>query len=326
MVREFNIARLSFASGTHLGSGIGKEYDRSMRAIHSDTISAALCSVWATMGSDVESFLHSYRVSSAMPMYRGRLFLPLPLDKSCISLTEDPNGTQHKRLKRLQWIEQPLWERLSREGRIEITSDMISHCGSAIVASDASTVHIQHQALEQKVRVVEGEDNEPYFFDRIFWGKDVELVVFYESSRQTDFQQSFIMLSESGFGTRRSVGNGIFDVAFDTAKIDVDESAEGAQLLSLWHPKREEWSAATMSKSCYSLISRGGFISGSSDVTQRNRVKKSVNMIMAGSVITTPSLVGDVVDVRPDGFTAHPVWRDGRAFYLPFVKPYEDEV
>lgn len=328
MGEKYNIAKLSFASALHLGSGTGEEYDRSMRVLHSDTISAALCSVCAANGNKVEPFLRSFRVSSAMPMYCGRLFLPLPLDKSCVKLIEAPDGSQHKRLKRLQWIEQPLWERLSREGSIEISATMISACGTAVAVSDAKDIYIQRQSLEQKVAVVDGEDNEPYYFDRIFWGKGIELGVLYEcsDSDSASFKHTFSLLADSGFGTRRSVGNGVFDVAFSTVKIDVAEDAGGLQLMSLWLPKREEWDVKTMSNSCYEIVSRGGYMSGSSEVTQRNRIKKSVNMVTAGSIVATPSLEGDVVDVRPDGFEAHSVWRDGRAFYLPFVKLYGDEM
>lgn len=326
MEKSYNIAKLSFASGLHLGSGTGEEYDRSMRVLHSDTISAALCSIWAVNGNEVERFMQSYRVSSAMPVYRGRLFLPLPLDKSCVKIANTTDGSQHKRVKRLQWIEQSLWERLSREGGITITADMISACGSAIATTDACDIYLQRQSLEQKVAVVDGDDNEPYYFDRIFMGKDVELGVLYECEDRANFERAFTLLADSGLGTRRSVGNGLFSVEFSTIEIDTDESLPGVELISLWHPTIEEWNPDTISMSCYEIISRGGFISGSSDVTQRHIIKKSVNMIMEGSVIATTSLLGDIVDVCPDGFTAHPVWRDGRAMYLPFVKLYDDEV
>lgn len=326
MGKIYNIAKLSFASGFHLGSGTGEEYDCSMRVLHSDTISAALCSVLAANGNEVEPFMHSYRISSAMPIYRGRMFLPLPLDKSCIRLADDLDGSQHKRTKRLEWIEQSLWERLSRNGSITITSDMISACGSAIAASDACEISLQRQSLEQKVAVVDGDENKPYYFDRIFMGKDVELGVLYECDDNANFERIFSLLADSGFGTRRSVGNGLFSVKFSTIEIDTDESLSGVQLISLWHPTIDEWIPDTMSASCYEIISRGGFISGSSDATQRNKIKKSVNMIMAGSIIATTSLKGDIVDVRPDDFTAHPVWRDGRAMYLPFIKLYENEM
>ena len=326
MKKIFNIAKLSFTSGVHLGSGTGEEYDRSMRILHSDTISAALCSNWATSDKDVEGFMRSFRVSSAIPMYNNRVFLPLPLDKSCITLAEYPDGSQHKRIKRLQWIEQPLWEKLSREGKIEISISMISGCGTAIALEDAKDICIQKQALEQKVAVINGEDNEPYYFDRIFFGKGVKLGVLYESSRTQDFENTFTLLADSGIGTRRTVGNGLFSTEFDTIEIDVTEEADGIQLLSLWLPKNEEWCVETMSNSCYDIISRGGFTSGSSDATQRNRIKKSVNMVVAGSVIATTALEGNIVDVRPEGFVAHPVWRDGRAFYLPFKKLYNNEM
>lgn len=326
MGKAYKIAKLRFVSGVHLGSGAGEEYDRSMRQLHSDTISAALCSVWALGNEDVEGFLHSFRVSSAMPIYRGRLFLPLPFDKSCITVTEDSEGAQHKRIKKLQWIEQPLWERLSREGCIEISLSNISACGSAIAESDAKEIYIQHQSLEQKVAVLDGQDNEPYYFDRIYWGEGVELGVVYESSREEDFRTTFSLLAESGFGTRRTVGNGLFDVEFGSVDINLAEGADGVQLLSLWHPKREEWRVEVMSGSCYDIITRGGFISGSTSPAERNKIKKSVNMVLAGSVIATTELEGDIVDVRPEGFDAHPVWRDGRALYLPFKKLYDNEV
>lgn len=328
MRKSYNIAKLSFASGIHLGSGTGEEYDRSMRLLLSDTISAALCSVWAAGGNKVEPFMRSYRLSSAMPLYRGRLFLPLPPDKSCVVLEGDTDGKQHKRIKRLQWIEQPLWEELSRQGSITITADKISACGSAIAQSDADKIYIQRQSLEQKVTVVDGDDNEPYYFDRIFWGEDVGLGVLYEcdQSAKADFERAFQLLADNGFGTRRTVGNGLFSVAFSEVEIDADESLQGVQLLSLWYPKAEEWNPDAMSRSCYEVVSRGGYISGSSDIAQRKKIKKSVNMIMSGAVVATRSLTGDVVDVRPDEFNAHPVWRDGRALYLPFKILYDDEV
>lgn len=326
MGRTYNLVKLSFASGYHLGRGIGDEYDRSMHILHSDTISAALCSVWAINGGDVESFLHSFRVSSALPIYKDRLFMPLPLDKSCIRIKEYPDGSQHKRVKRLQWIECPLWEQLSRDGSIEISISMISNCGSAIAVSDANEIHFHHQTLDQKVAVIDDKDNEPYYFDRIFLGKDVKLGVLYESSNQEEFKQAFSILADNGIGTRRTVGNGLFEVEYTAVDIDVAEAANGVQLMSLWLPKSNEWRVETMSNSCYDITSRGGFTSGSSDTTQRNKIKKSVNMIMIGSIIATTAIEGDIVDVRPDGFVAHPVWRDGRAFYLPFTKLYDNEV
>ncbi len=326
MNRSFNIVKLSFISGVHLGSGIGEEYDRSMRILHSDTISAALCSTWAINGGDVEEFMRSFRVSSAMPIYNNRVFLPLPLDKSCIHLAEYPDGSQHKRIKKLQWIEQPLWEKLAREGEIEISDAMISGCGSAVAQGYANDIYIQKNSLEQKVAVIDGADNEPYYFDRVFFGKGVELGVLYESLRPADFKSTFSILADNGFGTRRTVGNGLFSVKFDTINIDTAENVDGIQLLSLWLPKREEWCAEIIEGSCYDIISRGGFISGSSDTTQRNKIKKSVNMIVAGSIISASSLEGDIIDVRPDSFVAHPVWRDGRAFHLPFKKLYNNEM
>ena len=91
MKKSLNIATMHFTSALHLGYGVGDEYDKSSSILYSDTISAALCSVWANSGGDASSFLESFRVSSAMPSYDGRLFMPLPHDKQCITIVREIN-------------------------------------------------------------------------------------------------------------------------------------------------------------------------------------------------------------------------------------------
>ena len=61
-------------------------------------------------------------------------------------------------------------------------------------------------------------------------------------------------------------------------------------------------------------------MAGASNFTHRHLMKLSVNMIESGSLIWNRDLKGTIVDLRPADVASHPVWRDGRALYLPFKK------
>lgn len=319
MTTILKMACLRFDSGFHLGVGRGDTYEHSATVLQSDTLSGALCSIHAQMGAtDIEDFLGSFSVSSAMPLYEGRLFLPLPPDKSCITMRGD--DPMLKRLKRLQWIEQPLWEQLARDGSIEIDADMISGCGLAVAQTGGKDIVVLKSFLEQRVSVAHnGDDATPYFFDRVFAGRGVEFGILYRADDEQAFRQAFTALADTGIGTGRTVGNGQFEVDFREIGIEVPDDSEYCQLLSLWIPSEDEIADFAADNS-YCLTSRGGYIAGSTECELRNIEKKSVCAIDVGAVVRGKSLKGSIVDLRPDGIDCHHVWRDGRAFVLPFKR------
>lgn len=315
---------MHFTSAVHLGYGVGDEYDKSSDRLYSDTISSALCSVWANSCGDASSFLQSFQVSSAMPSYDGRLFMPLPPDKQCITV----KGIEgmYKRLKRLRWIELPLWEELAREGKLEITEQMISDCGTAIMVNSGQGVIIMRRFVEQKVQVgLNGEDATPYFIDKIFFGPKVSLYVFFTTTDEPSFRRAYELLADAGIGTSRSVGNGGFNVEFGKVEININPNANSLQLLSMCMPKAEECTPDVMSHSCYKMLLRGGYMAGAAKPSHRHLIKKNVYMIESGATIAATNLEGQIVDLRPNNVVCHPIWRDGRAFYLPFktVEAYE---
>lgn len=324
MKRVFNIATMHFTSAMHLGYGVGDEYDKSLSMLYSDTLSSALCSVWANSGGDALSFLEGFRLSSAMPSYDGRLFMPLPHDKQCITV-KGLDG-MYKRLKRLQWIELPLWEILAREGELEITEHMISDCGTAILSDSGQGIVIMRRFVEQKVQVgLNGEDATPYFIDKIFFGPKVSLYALYTTNDDKAFRHAFELLADAGIGTSRSVGNGGFNVEFGKAEIEINTDANSSQLLSMWIPKEDECRPNVMSHSCYKMLLRGGYMAGAAKTSHRHLLKKNVYMIESGSTIADTTIEGQIVDLRPNDVACHPIWRDGRAFYLPFktIEAYE---
>lgn len=307
---------MHLVSGIHLGNGIGVEYYRSDSVIHSDTLSGALCSVYAANGGDdIEAFMNSFCLSSAMPIYDGRLFLPLPPDKQCITIKG--NESAYKRLKALRWIERELWEDFAKYGKLEISEQMISDCGSAAACGSGAGITILKHALEQKVRVIFGQDANPFFLDKVYSGNKVSLAVLYKTDNQKLFQDVFNMLSYTGIGTYKSTGNGSFTLEFGEIEIDIADNCTSSQLLSMWIPAQGECSQEVMSKSCYKIVTRGGYMAGAVEPRNRHLIKNSVKMVESGACIAATNIKGSIVDLNNiEG--NHPVWRDGRAFCLPF--------
>lgn len=317
MSETMKIACLRFDTGFHLGVGKGEEYDRSAAILHSDMISGALCSIRAKMGeTDIRGFLDSFRVGSAMPIYYGRLFLPLPPDKSCIRMRG--NDPMLKLLKRLQWIEQPLWEQLACDGRLEIDPAMISRCGTAVTCGEGCEILLSRNFLEQKVSVghYDGDAN-PYFFDRVFPSEGVEFGIVYRTDDEVGFRAAWNALSDIGIGTAKTTGNGQFQVDFRELTIRTSDS-DACQLLSMWIPSVDELEYELDTRSNYQILKRGGYMAGTSDYSLRHFIKNEVWMVAPGAVLVGPNPEGTVVDLCPKGVECHPVWRDGRAISLPF--------
>ncbi|RMG24345.1 MAG: hypothetical protein D6732_23740, partial [Methanobacteriota archaeon] len=100
--------------------------------------------------------------------------------------------------------------------------------------------------------------------------------------------------------------------------------------LSLFRPPWEEINSPRirLDKSWYSLVKRGGWIASPEDFQFATLRKKSVMMFEEGSAFhfadfqgNDISIRGELVDLRPDWNDArlHPVWRSGRAIFVPLA-------
>jgi CRISPR type III-A-associated RAMP protein Csm4 len=129
---------------------------------------------------------------------------------------------------------------------------------------------------------------------------------------------AFRLLSDSGFGGKRSQGwgraempeisEGLSEFQFQTE----DAANEAYWLLSLFHPANSdtvEWSQGN-----YTLTTRGGRVE--SDARWGDH-KKQTRMVAEGSVLVASAEPrGSAADVAPDGFP-HPVYRAGFALAIP---------
>ncbi len=80
--------------------------------------------------------------------------------------------------------------------------------------------------------------------------------------------------------------------------------------LSLYHPTREEVDGGRLGEAYYRLRVRRGWVGSAEGQGLRG---KAVRMLAEGSVIYGGD-AGDLVDVTPEGFAAHRVYRYGLAF------------
>lgn len=325
---NFTLIKLKFNGPVHFGAGREDEYDYSPGILHSDTLSAALASVRASLGKtqDLKEFLSSFCISSAFPFVGERLFLPKPMSLLNVDVKDREEKDVRKQLKTISYIEMPLWKKLVAGEELTFDSAMLQKEYLTMAGNDFKVPF--RKQLNQRVSVSrEGyDDSDPFYFEWIFFRPDAGLYCMTDAEGDSlkELMYLFAELGESGLGTDRNVGGGHFDVTSETTTLPDVNDADYITLLSLYLPTADELTELDLTASQYSLAQRGGYISGSTDNTLRHLRKKSVNMFTEGSLFPMPKkeLRGCVVDLHPEwnSDAMHPVWRSGIPFYLPIRK------
>jgi CRISPR type III-A-associated RAMP protein Csm4 len=321
------VFKLRFSGPLHIGKGLGEAYDTTDNILHSDTISGFLASIWSMQhdGTGVKEFMQQYRVSSAFPFYQSLFFLPLPVGGGqFLNVTGIEEGKAGKIIKKIEYLPVELWEILVSGQKLYFDIKRLSPCGKFLFPDTIPAASVYSDELEQRVTVPRvGEAvSVPFYFERRFFSKDSGLYFFCETSDQkSDEIEKLLKVGETiGIGTDKSVGNGHYKVERYTITFDDIISGSNAfQLLSLYCPGKKEIENVQMNRNDYLLIKRGGFIAGTTKDELRHLRKKSLFMFTEGSLFRTHEPEGKIENVRPEWNDAnlHPVFRDGRAFYLP---------
>ena len=321
----YSVIKLSGITQIHIGTG-RETYDFSATDLCSDTLLSALASMMAMKGDSagIEQFLASTRLSSAFPYYRDHLFFPIPQGRLNIVVDGKEPHQYRKMLKKVKFMEFPLWKEMIL-GK-EITIKMGQICDNYIISS--STVlpeNIYKTQVAERVSVPRDDalDSEPFFFEWKYFEKDAGLFVVTDSTGEQLGKVLSLLeaLGQQGLGTDKSVGGGKFDVhLYDVVSFDVPEDSNDMMLLSLYLPTSDELAHIDLESSRYSLLLRGGFMAGSQEEKFHHLRKKSVYMIDAGSVLHTQfPIKGKIVDLRPEwnDSAMHPVFRSGMPIYIP---------
>jgi len=326
--KSYKVVKLEFVSPLHIGLGTGDQYDSMDTLMHSDTISGALASAYVSLyGSEqVLEFMKSFKVSSAFPFHGDHYFLPKPMMRINIDRGDKDKDGDIKSLKKLEYIELPLYEQLIAGKTLKVTADMQPGNKKFLWASDSGKHEsIMKSGMQQRVMVPRNgaDDTLPYYIERLFFTKGSGFFFFIEAEEEI-FNKVFSCISfleTSGIGTDKSVGNGQFTSSYETISISLPEKSDKHLLLSLYCPRKEEISEESLTQSAYLLTRRGGFIAGTSVDKFRHLRKRSIYMMREGSVLYGNMPEGKITDLRPawNDNELHPVWRDGRAFSFPVV-------
>ena len=319
----YTIVKLKNLTPLHIGTG-KENYDFSADDLQSDTISAALAAIRAQSGksNDIESFLNSFSISSAFPYSAQHYFLPKMQGKISIEVEGSSKEIKRKELKKIKYIEIPLWEKINANEHVIVTEGQLQQnyllSGINVFSQPAKSQVMQRVAIPRG----DGQDAEPFYFNWTYFNQQGGLYFLLNASKEIEKEiiELFKLLGESGVGTDKNVGGGKFDVETDTIELKENSETNATMLLSLYIPTNEEIKKIDLSNSRYQILLRGGYMAGSTEEKFRHLRKKSIYMFGVGSVFPTKeNLEGKVVDLTPEWNDSlmHKVYRCGKPFYLP---------
>lgn len=330
-MKTFSAIKLHFKTPLHLSVG-GFDYDESRQWLPSDTLSAALvaCAVQVSeqklSDAEVEKFLAAFRVSSAFPFFGEEYFFPKPLLDGLE--IDDPN--ERKTEKQVVWYGKSWFEKWLNGSKEKFgVSDLSENRRFLSDSAIARRTVFMKTNVEQRVVVPRWNDGQEaetatFYQERVYFEEGAGLFFFYEvldESQRGLFDAALCLLADNGIGTDRTTGNGSFE--FEKTDIALRLPAPSADSrhisLSLFCPEKEEIDKDTLSESGYQLIQRGGYLASPAEENWTVWRKRSVCMFREGSVFPKP-MTGKWVDLQPSILknqpSAHPVWRDGRGFFL----------
>ncbi|MGQ9457146.1 MAG: type III-A CRISPR-associated RAMP protein Csm4 [Anaerolineae bacterium] len=139
---------------------------------------------------------------------------------------------------------------------------------------------------------------------------------------QTWWEAWLLRLGHRGLGGDRTAGCGTFSWEAK-GPLPLPEAAGGdrALLLSRYHPRPDELAAGVLGDGArYQLAFVSGYLASPKGPA---RLRQRVALVEAGSVVCTAGGLprGDLVDVTPPGWQAHPVYRGGLALAVPILGP-----
>ncbi len=323
--------RLRPLAPLHLGTGRADDLADLDELPRSDTLAAALCSVWRHVqpGADIGALAAAppFAVSSALPVVKnGDTWLPtLPLPTG---LAEAAAGADRKRWKGARFAPAALLRDLiaSRAPDADVVDGVLLPTALAAVHGEG----LWHR--ESRVRLAVnrlGGGPIPgllYEFGGVRFADGVRLGIaadFAEESTRRAFEAALALLGEEGLGADRSSGYGRFAVE----AVDSFAPALGSGMrlcLSLCRPTHDEIARGLLAEPArWDTVVRGGWITSPGANSLR---KRDVRMLAEGALVADlgADRVGAaprVLEACPELGLGHDVYRSGVAIAVPIAVP-----
>jgi CRISPR-associated protein Csm4 len=327
--------RLACKGPIHLGTGREGDLADLDTLPRSDTLAAAIISVWRHVVPGV-SQLDVTNLAEQPPFTISSAFPVLEVDQRWEPLIFTPVGifdrmanvptSLRKEFKKVRFADTSSIQALLR-GRLP---DRWSLVGETLLARDpteelwSSQFRLRLQVDRLGDRPMEGR---LYEFGGLHLGDQVRLSVlldFFDGSCCRDVEAALRLLGDEGIGGDRTVGYGGFEIEHIDENFDPKLGAGARLCLSLLHPSPNEVEQGLLDEPAEYLIApRGGWATSTAGIGLR---RKTVNMLVEGSLIRdlNRSRYGDspVVLEPGDGFGMdHPVFRPGGAVTIPIETP-----
>lgn len=317
---NFTACRLSFRSGLHLGERENWREGSGYLA-HSDTLFGAFCHGYRLLYGEAEltRLLERFRgeeppflLSSAFPYWDETWYLPIPLCQM----------PQSKETKKIAFVGLPEWGRLTAGESLEALGSAAAmlpklHCkppqDKPWIVTDVPRVGLN--------RFTAHPDQNFFYFGETWFQEGAGLYFLFsvpDAQEDRRFRAVWRLLAHEGLGGDRSVGKGQFrPPEFVSLGIPTPTESDHLVCLSLYYPGPGE--ILGLDQGYYDLVDRRGYIFSP---TRQSFRRRPVRLFAEGSVFPCPpERRGLLVDVTPESFDAHPVFRCGLAFTLPCRLP-----
>jgi CRISPR-associated protein Csm4 len=327
--RKFTIYKLHFTSPLHIGDA-RDDYSVSLKTIVSDTMYAALTSCLAKLGESIppKGDLGCV-ISSLFPFYQkdeasdAVLFFPKPLKQTLPTLNDLAKA---KSVKKVSWLDKNYFEKvLNGETLFKDGADVDNVKGDFLTVDKVFDKDFISSQVFPRVTVSRdaSEDAVPFYMDRVFF-KDYSGLYFIAEGNVALIRKALNLLQSEGIGTDRNVGNGFFEYEEKNVELNIPDKADFALSLSNYIPNNKEELADLIDNDnvAYDFVRRGGWITTPPHNTIR---KNAVYAFSASSVFKKEMagvcVLGKIVDLSPtldfEPRVNHPIWRCGKALFIP---------
>lgn len=321
MTMEYLKIKLKPKSFLHLGERDGWLEGTKIH-IPSDTIFSALCHCHLLLYGEVDSFIQAFQsdppflISSAFPYWDDQYYFPLPKNQL----------VREKDLKKVNFVNLSLLMRLLQGETLVDLKDEVSmseelSCLPRIDKRDKPEEDLVPWKVEDVPRVsLSRFSNHPgenfFHFGQVHFVDKAGLFVlikFNDRSWEPKVKALFNLLADEGVGGDRTAGKGLFyPPEFDHLFIPEISEANAVYAVSTYFPRDEE--LVGLERGFYELEVRKGYIFSPQNRSYRRR---SLRLFSEGSIFPDTNRKGALVDITPEIFTAHRVYRYGFLFSFP---------
>ncbi|MCF6357416.1 MAG: type III-A CRISPR-associated RAMP protein Csm4 [Draconibacterium sp.] len=324
---KFKIYKLRFTTPLHIGDERA-DYGTSLQTIHSDTLYAAITSVLAKISYPIpDDGDFGFSISSLFPYYEKdkKPVYFLPKLKSQTIPSKDLQ-TVAKKIKKIEWLDVGFFnkqingEELFTDG---FDTNLLEN-GKYLTKQPIDKEFISKE-VNPRVQVSRdfSKDAEPFYMERLYFKhkSGMYFIAVGNDEKLKIIDTALKVLKDEGIGTDRTIGNGFFEVDSDYIELNLPKSNKVSNL-SLFLPETQKQIDELLKGDniAYDFQKRGGWITDSGLNTFR---KNTVQMFSESSVflqnknVEKEFVLGKIVDLKPKGIEAHPIWRSGKAIFIP---------